>query len=245
MASLSASSNVSLSAQGLHHLINIVSIKLNPANYLVWKTQILPLIESLKVAKYLHQEPPAELSTSDKGEAVPNPALEQWKEQDLLLRSWITGILPEESLYLVVGCKTSRDVWECLEENYLQATKERKVQLKRQMQHTKKGDQSLADYFKSFKTIFDGLAAIQKPVAEDDKVVYLSQGLGPKHEILVTSMVSKPPFPTYTQFVTALQSYDLRLQIWPSSLNDLMEDEVEEMEEVAVDQTLSSTQEAV
>lgn len=80
------------------------------------------------------------------------------------------------------------------------------------MQHTKKGSQSLVDYLKTFKTIFDGLVAIQKPVDEDDRVVYLSQGLGPKYETLVTSMVSKPPFPTYAQFVTALQSYDLRLQ---------------------------------
>lgn len=130
----------------------------------------------------------------------------------VLLRSWITGTLSEEALYLVVGCKTAKNVWDCLEENYLQATKEREVQLRRQMQQTKKGTQSLADYLKTFKAIFDGLAAIQKPVAEDDKVMYMSQGLGSRYEVLVTSMISKPPFPSYAQFVTALQSYNLRLQ---------------------------------
>lgn len=46
----------SLTSQTLHQVINIVSIK--------WKIQILHYIESLKVAKYLHQEPSAEWSTT-------------------------------------------------------------------------------------------------------------------------------------------------------------------------------------
>lgn len=101
---MASSSNISLSAQSLHHLISIISIKQTATSYLVWKTQILPLIESLKLAKYFHQEPPAEWSTFGKGEAVPNSAFDQWKERDILLQSWITGTLSEESLYLDVGC---------------------------------------------------------------------------------------------------------------------------------------------
>lgn len=86
---------VSLIAQTLHQFINIVSIELTATNYGVWKIPILHLIESLKVAKYLHQEPSAEWSTTlDKSEDVPNSAFDQRKEQDRP-RSGITGTLSE------------------------------------------------------------------------------------------------------------------------------------------------------
>lgn len=50
MASSSSTTiSLTLSATTLHHLITIVSVKLNLNDYLVWHMQILPLIESLKV----------------------------------------------------------------------------------------------------------------------------------------------------------------------------------------------------
>lgn len=80
------------------------------------------------------------------------------------------------------------------------------------MQNTRKGNQTLEEYIRVFEKNFDGLAAIQSPVEDDDKVIYLSQGLGTKYDVLATAMLSKPPFSTYAQFITALQSYDLCLQ---------------------------------
>lgn len=56
------------------------------------------------------------------------------------------------------------------------------------------------------------LSAIQKTVLDDNEIIYLSRGLGEKYNVLVASLLSKPPFPSYSQFVTAVQSYDLRLQ---------------------------------
>lgn len=43
-------------------------------------------------------------------------------EKNVLLTSWIKGTLSEEALYLIVQCKTEKEVCTCLEENYLQAT---------------------------------------------------------------------------------------------------------------------------
>lgn len=36
----------------------------------------------------------------------------------------------EESMYLIVGCSTIKEMWECLEEAYLQETKDKEFQLK-------------------------------------------------------------------------------------------------------------------
>lgn len=91
----------------------------------------------------------------------------------------------------------------------MQATKDRKVQLKQQMQDLKLTTQPLADFIISFKKFFDGLAAIQKPVGDDGKVIYMCRGLGSDYNSFVTSMLAKPPFPPYSQFITAVQSFEL------------------------------------
>ena len=48
--------------------------------------------------------------------------VDDWEEKDVLLRSWISGTLTEESMYLIVGYSTAKEMWECLEEAYLQET---------------------------------------------------------------------------------------------------------------------------
>jgi len=60
----------------------------------------------------------------------------------MLLRSWISGTLTKESMYLTVGCSTAKEMWECLEETYLQATKEKKFQLK-QLQSVRLGTKNI------------------------------------------------------------------------------------------------------
>lgn len=55
---------------------------------------------------------------------------DEWAEQDVLLRSWISRTMSEESMYLIVGCTTAKKMWECLEDTYLQAIKDKEFQLK-------------------------------------------------------------------------------------------------------------------
>lgn len=113
----------------------------------------------------------------------------------------------------VVGMNTAREVWECLEAKYLQATKERELQLKHQLQTPKKDTASLDLYLRNFKSICDSLAAIQKPVSDEDKTIQLSHRLGSKYDVFVITMFSKPPFPTFNQFVTALQNYAMQFEV--------------------------------
>jgi hypothetical protein len=199
-----------LSMSNLHNLITAVPPKLNSKNYLVWRMTILPLIQNLKLMNHLTHDPPEATTTDESNKEVLNPKYEEWQSTDLLLRSWITGTLSEEALGHIVGQNTAREVWCCLKDTYLQATKEREVQLKRQLQVPKPESTSLGDYLTVFKSICDNLAAIQKPISNEDKTVQLSHCLGKKYDVFVTTMLSKPPFPTFSQFVTALQGYDMR-----------------------------------
>ena len=59
-----------------------------------------------------------------------NNIVDDWEDKDMLRMSWISGTLTEESMYLTVGYSTAKEMWECFEETYFQATKDKKFQIK-------------------------------------------------------------------------------------------------------------------
>lgn len=115
------------------------------------------------------------------------------------------------ALRLIVGLETARDVWKCLEHTYAGDSQAQEFQLLQQIQLFEKKDAYLADYINKFKGICDDLAEIGKPVADQNKVFWLLQGLGPKYESFTTSML-KPPIPSYSDVIPILQSHEIRNQ---------------------------------
>ncbi|KAH0679281.1 hypothetical protein KY284_020366 [Solanum tuberosum] len=109
----------SLSTSSLHHLIDACPVKLKPTNYLVWRTHIMQLMQVMKVTNLIKGE--RQSSTTDGKENIiegkETEDLESlWEKKDVLLRTWISGTMTKESMYLIVGCSTAQDMWECLEE---------------------------------------------------------------------------------------------------------------------------------
>ena len=68
---------------------------------------------------------------------------------------------------------------------------------------------SLSEYLCKFKLIYDQLNAIGKPVAYQDQVFGVLNGLGLDHDDFTTFMMH-PTLPTYIDVLPILQSYELR-----------------------------------
>ncbi|KAF3794163.1 hypothetical protein EJ110_NYTH08235 [Nymphaea thermarum] len=165
------------------NVANFVSIKLSHKNYLLWKTQMLGLIESQDMMRFIEGQISILTSTIEiveNGEArsVPNPEFLAWKKSDRLLRGWITGSLSEEVLGLVVGLQTSFEVWTALLKVFARESKDREFLLTRKLQTFQKQEKNVTEYVTGFKTICDELAAIGKPLSDQDKVYWLINGLG-------------------------------------------------------------------
>ena len=65
----------------------------------------------------------------------------------------------------------------------------------------------------------DNLAAIGKPIPDQEKVFCLLTSLGPQYETFTTTML-KPPRPTYTELVSQLQNLDHR-RTWFTNHSDV------------------------
>ncbi|KAL5574968.1 hypothetical protein UlMin_016667 [Ulmus minor] len=91
---------------------------------------------------------------------VINPAFIAWRRQDRTILSWI----------------------------YSSLTPARIMQLRLELQSTKKGSMAMIDYIMKIKGAADNLAAIGEPVLEQDQVMNLLGGLGSDYNAVVTAI---------------------------------------------------------
>ena len=82
---------------------------------------------------------------------------------------------------MIIGMQSAREIWLTIEEIILPATKEQETWLKDSLYSLKKGSAKLEEFLKKFKNICDKLAAIGKPVNDDDKIFQIARALGPKY----------------------------------------------------------------
>lgn len=80
----------------------------------------------------------------------------------------------------------------------------------------KRGTSSISDYLNRFKAICELLAAIQKDVSDDDKVMYILDGLD---MVFVTSVSMRVPFPPFSELRSLLLG--ARYKPMPASSSDV------------------------
>jgi hypothetical protein len=209
---------------------NFITLKLSQTNYPLWREQALSLAESQELVGHLTNEDPAPtkfttqdlVNNSNTENTIPvlTEAFITWRKSDWLLRGWIIGTLSEEALSLVVGLETASAVWEALKNAYAKDSQECEFTLRQQVTYFRKHDnQSMEEHIRTSKKLCDSLAAIGKPVSDNEKVFCLLTSLGPQYENFTTTML-KPPRPSYSELVSQLQNFDQRHN-WFSSYTDM------------------------
>lgn len=101
---------------------NLISIKLDNQNYILWKSQFLPVLRAHGLIGFVdgsHLCPPELLldSTGNPRTDV-NPQFLTWTQQDPNVLCWINATLYATVLAHVVGLQYAIDVWIALEKRF-------------------------------------------------------------------------------------------------------------------------------
>ncbi|KAL5563671.1 hypothetical protein UlMin_033418 [Ulmus minor] len=88
----------------------------------------------------------------------------------------------------IIGHNSSHSAWNTLEKTFSSSSRARIIQLRLELQSTKKGSLSMIDYVMKVKGAADSLAAIGEPVSEQDQVMNLLGGLGSDYNAVVTAI---------------------------------------------------------
>jgi uncharacterized membrane protein YgcG len=198
----SASSNSTSSMAPPHAvpLNHMVHIKLTQENYLLWQTQMLPYLRSQSLLGYVDgsiPQPsqtivlPANEETGESRRIAVNPAYTSWYFQDQLVLSTIVSSLSEEALGHLIGVTSAFTAWRTLERAFAATSRARIMQIRMQLSTTKKGDMSVTAYYRKMKSYGDTLAAVGKPLDNEELIAYILQGLGGEYESLITSITTQ------------------------------------------------------
>lgn len=189
--------------------------KLTETNYLIWLRQIKPYLHGAKFWGYVDgsiPQPSQTLTTSatqtEAAREAPNPKYDEWFTVDQQIVSLITTSLTESVSQLTIGFDTSKEIWDCLASHFSQRSSASASSLKLQLLELNKGSQSVDDYLRHAKSLADQLAAIKKPVSDEDLVLATLHGLGPDYLMLRTALSQHSSLPTFTELRARIFAFD-------------------------------------
>ncbi|KAL5763417.1 hypothetical protein ACOSP7_019681 [Xanthoceras sorbifolium] len=196
-----------------------ISIKLDSSNYIYWKAQVLPAIRALELDDFitgLRACPPKFIenisSTTGAKLLTINAAYLSWRKADQLLLSWLLSTLSPAIMGQVTECPTSCEAWSSLEKLYSQKSMAKVLQLKQQLQNTRKGSESISDYILKIKTLGDGFRAAGQTVSEFDLVLNIMGGLGHDYDPVVVLVSSQHQSMSLEDAQYALMVHEQRLE---------------------------------
>ncbi|KAK9215471.1 hypothetical protein WN944_007476 [Citrus x changshan-huyou] len=191
-------SNVSIISDPMEeesgHLANtilcLVSVKLTSQNYLVWKSQVLPLIQSLDLEHHINDAGTPSSQGNDDRRYFESNHRPSKRKRCLAVHRGADASGNQRARVLVKGS------W-----------------LKDSLYSLKRGSLKLEDFLKKFKGICNNLTAIGKPLFDEDKVFQLARALGPKYANFKTAMLTKPPYPSMKEFTIALYNHEQTVMV--------------------------------
>ena len=114
MPSTSTYTSINLTNQPLLLLSNMMTVKLNSSNYMVWKHQISMVLETYSMFELLDEVPliPEKFLKDLIGTvtSVLNSDYLIWKSKERALLTFISSTLTPSILAITVGCSSTREV---------------------------------------------------------------------------------------------------------------------------------------
>jgi hypothetical protein len=164
----------------LSNISNLVSVKLNQSNYVLWKYQITSILKAYFVLGFVdgtHQCPPSFFENGE-GTHQENPLYQQWISRDQGLLTLINSTLSPTALSLVVGQTTAHRVWSTLEKRYTSTSRSNILNLKMELHNIKKESiDSVNSYLQKIKDTRDRLSVVGVQVDNEEILHIVLKGL--------------------------------------------------------------------
>ena len=185
-----------------------VPIKLTKDNFLLWKTQIFPLLNFHDLAHILTQDPPISTQLDDQGGIIVSSEYQAWWRQDQQVLSLIVTSLSESVLSCVIGTNTAKEAWSAFSSHCSSTNPSRIMHLRNCLHNNSKGTRSVAEFVQEIQRTCDELAAAGHPVQEIVTIYALLRGLGPSYSSFCAGISSNLSHLSLEDVIAQINSYD-------------------------------------
>ena len=161
----------------LSNMSNMMTVKLDNTNYIVWKHQITMILETYSFYELL-EEPqlaPEKFLKDLSGvyTAIVNLEYTFWRSKENALLTFISSTLSPSILSLIVGCTSALKVWKVLENRFSSISRSHVMNLKGELHNLKKGTDSVDAYLWKIKVVRDKLLAVGV-VLDDEEFLHIT-----------------------------------------------------------------------
>ena len=163
----SSTSSINLANQPLlllSNMSNMMTVKLDNSNYIIWKHQISMVMETYSMIELLDETPlvPEKFLKDLSGSVttVLNPDFLVWKSKEKAPLTFINSTITPSVLAITVGCSSDLEVWKVLENRFSSFSRSHVMNLKGELHNVKKGSDSVDTHLQKIKVISDKLMAV-------------------------------------------------------------------------------------
>ena len=165
----------------LSNMSNMMTIKLDNSNYIVWKHQISMILETYSLFELL-EEPqliPEKFLKDLSGAytTIVNLDYTLWRSKEKALLTFISSTLSPSILALTVGCTSALEVWKVLENIFSSISRSHVMNLKGEFHNLKKGADSIDVYLQKIKVVKDKLLAVGVAIDDEELLHITLKGL--------------------------------------------------------------------
>ncbi|KAJ1695606.1 hypothetical protein LUZ63_012304 [Rhynchospora breviuscula] len=186
---------------------------LNAENFLVWRSQILPVIRGHALMGYLDGSLMAPVASIPGANniLISNPDYELWHQQDQLILAWLFSSISPSILAQVVNCQTSASLWQYINQLHTSQSMAKTLDLQLQLQTSKRGGASCAQFLQHMQEIVDRLRSIGSSISDQELVMYTLQGLGADFDNFVTAVSMRESTLSMSEFTNLLLAHEARI----------------------------------
>uniref|UniRef100_A0A2N9E1A3 Reverse transcriptase Ty1/copia-type domain-containing protein n=1 Tax=Fagus sylvatica TaxID=28930 RepID=A0A2N9E1A3_FAGSY len=179
----------------LSNISNYVTIKLDHTNYLMWKFQITGILDAYSLLDHLEDSTPSppKFLLDEIGciTSEANPLFLQWKTRDKALFSLISSTLSPSAISLVMGQTSASGIWRVIKNRYTSISRSSVVNLKRELNNIKKGNDSVTSFLQKIKETRDKLTSVGIHIDDEEILHIVLQGLPSDFHSFTSAMLTK------------------------------------------------------
>ena len=199
----------------LSNISNLVSVKLDHSNYVLWKYQITSILKAYSVLSFVDgtQQCPPEYLQNSNGSLQENSLYQQWISRDQGLLTLINSTLSPTALSLVVGQTTAHGVWSILEKRYTSSSRSNILNLKMELHNIKKeSTDSINSFLQKIKDTRDRLGAVGVEIDNEEILHIVLKGLPHEYHAFGTAIRTRNDATSFEDIHVLLTAEEQSLQ---------------------------------
>ncbi|KAK1626012.1 hypothetical protein QYE76_000327 [Lolium multiflorum] len=182
------------------HISNYIKFQVSTAgtNYTKWRQIIISLLTMYRAMDHITA-----------GAAPPAPD-DTWQAVDIQISLWFLETLSDDLHRLVQGTDgRAYTTWTRLHKFFLDHSASRYMYLTKAFHNSPCGDRSVSNYASKLQGLADDLAAIGRPVCDNDLTMAFLDGLGKRHKLQCEILKNADPLPSFAAACSRLQLVEI------------------------------------